>query len=1236
MGWQRPNKTWKRMISLLTILALMFTSMPVSLATGNDASPAVQAPQKIVMAEEATLEPTAEPTPTPDATETPVVDPTPDVSLEPTVTPEETVSPEPSLSPSPSPLPYGFAGMPEDFVLSDEQMQQKEVMISKDVVSSTDALEPGSDYVDNQVMFWADSREYAETVAAAYNGELIQYSNHIALVELQSATVLEALTVAADTTNNMPALDANHIIRLDPDERYAANKAKVELTTQADVPTKQTWFDRTDDPFLQNPTDSDYQWMHDVVNTYEAWGVTTGSSSVKVAVIDSGVMTSHEDLAGKVTVVDMIGVRLDDTHVIETNDDTDGHGTHVAGIIAATADNGKGGSGIAPGVSILSLAALPGGEGTDFCITVAVGRAVEAGADIINMSFGSHLYNQAMGEAIQDATANNVACIAAMGNDGTNAVCFPAGYLNVIAVAAVNSDLRRANFSNYGSWADIAAPGVDINSCVGTGESAYESWDGTSMATPVVSGVAALYLSKVHTSSVGALEKKLKSCVNPSGSSSIGVGVIDAAKLFSADRTPPKITVKDPAAKTITSFTLPIPLESTLTIEAGTGATNAKMILYTTDGSMPSVKNGAIVNGTEYTGEINLSGFKAGVPITVKAICISGLGITSSSSSVKFTLALSSSISDVTMSGVDRITAGAKTTYTASVLPIASVSQKVLWSITARTGAVKAVISSTGVLTTVAKDGGEVTIRATSVANPNKYVEKNVTIENIPFLKAIKLDTAQVATSYSKGESTTFSLAIASATNALNQPVVPDSILRKWSSSNTKVVTIDQNGLATVVGSGTASIKCLALDGSGKYASCAVSVAQRVESIAVKGQASIAPGKTATYKASILPSNAKVKSVDWSLDGAPAGVTISKTSGVVSVSKTVTSGSFTVYATTKDGSGLSSSMDVSIAPLSASIVVTTADDRVVRNSYGTILSATIFTLDTEGTPQTDNILQLGYSVNGNNTTPVWSSSNTAIATVDQTGLVTGLKAGSATITCATQDGSGRKAAMKVTVIVPISYLTVGTKMSLMDYEEPTIAFGKSATNTVAYGDTFGTPTIKKVKWSFEVWEYDNDSADMTEVTAQMVKNKRVSLTSSGVLTVSSAMLNDWREIPGGYLIYVTATAMDGSGVSDTLVYWTQPATTTIVTEQSYLLCDPDTEGDYAIFFYGNSSLVDYTITSSNPGVAGVYGGVVTDSDPNAEYPLAIRLYTGIPGYALITIKANDGTNRYTTIPIIVG
>ena len=1237
MGWLKPSKAWKRMISVLTILALLITTMPVSLAADIDTTR--QASQRqALLAEEETLEPTAEPTPTPEVSETAIPDPTPDPSgePEPTVTPEESVSPEPSLSPSPSPLPYDLPGMPADFVLSDDQLHAKEVMSTKDIVSVTEALTPGEDYVDNQVMFWAESKEYAETVAAAYNGELVSYSNHIALVELQSTTVTQALTVAADTTNNMPALDANHIITLDPGEKNMESKAGFDFSTQAEAPSKQSWFDRPNDPFLQYPNEYEYQWMHDVVNTYEAWGVTTGSSSIKVAVIDSGVRTTHEDLSGKVTIIDMIGVPIDDETNVESNDDKHGHGTHVAGIIAATSDNGKGGAGIAPGVSILSVAALPGGYGSDYCISVGIGRAVDAGAHIINMSFGGYLYNGTLDDAIQDAIDNNVACIAAMGNDGSNSYSYPAAYSGVIAVAAVNSDYTRANFSNYGSWADVAAPGVDIMSSTIASNSSYESWDGTSMATPVVSGVAALYLSMVGRISPSTLEKKLESCVTKSSSSSIGAGIVDASKLFSADKTPPKITVKNTLGNVITSFTAPIPQESTLTIESGTGATNAKMIIYTTDGSTPSVKNGEVYNGFVYDGEINLASFQAGKPITFKAVCISGMGVMSSSASVKFTLSLNSSISSLTLSGVNKITAGGKATYTAAVLPTISVSQKVLWSIVNRTNAVKATISSTGILTTYAKDGGEVTIRATSVINPAKYVEKVVTIEAIPFLKSIKLDTVQIAATYPDGASSEYPIGILSATNALNAPVDPAEILVKWSSSNTKVATVNDIGEVFFVGSGTATIKCTALDGSGKYATCAVTVTQRVESIAVTGQNSIAPGKTVTYKATVLPTNAKTKSVAWMLEGAPDGVTIS-TSGAVKVPSTVSGGSFTVVAAAKDGSGAYGSKEVAITPLCTGITLTSGDDRVIRNSASTILSASIFTCDVDTTIDADDVLVLGYSINGNSTTPVWTSSAPTIASVDQSGMVIGHKAGSATITCATQDGSGKKAAMKVTVNVPTSYLTVGTKMPLMEYEEPTIAFGKSATNTVAYGDTYGTPTSKKVTWSYEIWEYDDEGNDFKEVTEELPG--RVSLSSSGVLKVSSAMFDDWWATPVGYgfKVVVTATSADGSNVSDSLVYWTQPATNIIIPLNRVEYWEPEDDMSYGIYFASDSDLNDYTVTSSNPKVAGLISGVYYDSSaPDSDYPYLVPIYTGVPGTAVITIKSNDGSGKYATVVIYVG
>jgi uncharacterized protein YjdB len=1113
--------------------------------------------------------------------------------------------------------------MPEGYVLSSDELDAKEIMSQKDVLSTTESLTPGEDYVPNQIMFWADSQEYAETVAAAYSGVLTIYSDHIAVVELQTATVVEALSVASDMSTVMPAVDANHIIRLDPDEISNSERINPEMRAQALAPRLQTWYDKPNDPYLKDPDSYNYQWMHDAVNTYEAWGVTTGSSSIKVAVIDSGVLTTHEDLAGKVTVVPM-------TDITKAPDaDTYGHGTHVAGIIAATSGNGKGGAGIAPNVSILSVAALPYGGGDDAEIAIGIGRAVSAGAQIINMSFSGYLYNSALNASIQNAVANKVTCIAAMGNDGSNSYCYPAGYANVIAVSAVNSDFRRASFSNYGSWADIAAPGVDILSTVYDSNTAYVSEQGTSMASPVVAGVAALYMSKAGWVSPSVMEKKLESCVTKSSSSSIGAGVIDAAKLFSADKTAPAIIIKDSLSNTITSFTYPIPLESTLTIAQAPGATNAKMILYTLDGTTPSVSNGEVKNGSIYSGAINLAGMQAGKAITVKAMCISGMGISSSVATVKFTLAQSSSISSVSISGVSKITAGGSATFTAAVNPVLSVSQKVFWSIVSPTSTVKATISSTGVLKTAVNDGGTVTIRATSAINPSKYIDKSVTVEVKPFIKTVTLNTSKLSLGARSGYTYAYPLSITGITNAAGGWVDPSTVLRQWSSSNTKVAIVDQNGLVTAVGKGTATIKCLVLDGSNKYASCAVTVSQLSESITVAGQLSIPAGKTATYKATILPSTVNTKSVMWSLVGAPSGVTISS-SGVVTVPSWLTSGSFSVRATTVDGTNLSANRSVSIVSACTSVKLTSSDYRINTNSYSVITSAMIFSLNIPSTASVDNVLQLGYLIEGNSTTPLWSSSSPTVASVDQNGKVIGLKAGSTTITCAAQDGSGKKATMKVSVVVPNSKLTITTSAPMTMFDNPTIAFGKTATNTLRYGDTYGAPTVKNVQWDFAVLEFNYDNDDIYDWTDYFKATKRVSVSSSGKLSVSSAMRYDWNSIPGSFLIFVYASALDGSGVYGSIVYDVQPATSYVISKIS---SDPISPGKiYYVPFYSTNSRCDFSISSSNPTVAGYADAVVYSGENDLFY---VKIYTGNPGAATITVKANDGSGKSTSFKIYV-
>lgn len=1244
MSWLKSKQVWKRTISVITILALLITAMPVSLAAGNDSGKLdsinrVAAGDFIAPEGESEATPTLDvptDTPEPTPTETPVVTPEPAASTDPSATPEETVTPEPSLSPSPSPLPYGFAGMPEGYVLSANELDAKEIMSEKDILSTTESLTAGEDYVPNQIMFWADSQEYAETVAAAYSGVLLSYSDHIAVVELQTATVVEALSVASDMTTMMPAVDANQIIRLDPDEMSNSEIINPEMRAQALAPRLQTWYDKPNDPYLKNPDSYNYQWMHDAVNTYEAWGVTTGSSSIKVAVIDSGVMKTHEDLAGKVTIINMSDVTG------FSGDYTVAHGTHVAGIIAATAGNGKGGAGIAPGVSILSLAVLTnvdgngGAWGTAAAITYGINRAVSNGAQIINMSIGGYGYNSTYNAAIQNAINHNVTVIAAMGNDGSNSMEYPAAYSNVIAVSAVGSDFRRANFSNYGSWADIAAPGVDILSSVTGSTSAYDSYQGTSMAAPVVSGVAALYMSKAGWVSPSAMEKKLESCVNKSGSSSIGAGVIDAAKLFAADKTAPAIIIKDSLSNVITSFTYPIPLESTLTITQAPGATNAKMILYTLDGTTPSVSNGEVKNGSIYSGVINLAGMQAGKAITVKAMCISGMGIASSVATVKFTLAQSSSISSVSISGVSKITAGASTTFVATVNPASSVSQKVTWEILATDSGMQVSISSSGVLKTVANSGGTVVIRATSMLNPAKYMDKHVTVEAIPFIKTVTLNATKLSLTARSGYTSNSTLSIYGITNAAGGWVDPTTVLRTWSSSNTKVATVDQNGVVKAVGKGTASIKCLVLDGSNKSAVCSVTVSQLSESISVAGQLSIPTGKTATYKATILPSTVNTKSVVWSLIGAPSGVTISS-SGVVSVPSYVWSGTFTVRATAVDGTGLYADRSVSIVSACTSVKLTSSDYRIVRNSYSTILSAMIFSFNIDSTASADNILQLGYSIEGNSTTPLWSSGSPTIASVDQTGKVTGLKAGSTTITCAAQDGSGKKATMKVTVVVPNSKISIATSAPLSMSASPTLACGKSATNTLVFGDTYGAPTVKNVAWSFQVYELDYSDGSLTDCTDYFKGNKRVTLSSSGKLSLSSSMYYDWMSIPATctFVIFVYADALDGSGVYGSIVYYVQPATSYMVAKYSSYAVASGDGADLAFFssYYGSVSNYrsDFSVTSSNPAVAG-YADSISKGADNLYYA---SIYGGLPGTAIITIKSNDGSGKSCSIKVYV-
>ena len=245
--------------------------------------------------------------------------------------------------------------------------------------------------------------------------------------------------------------------------------------------------------FIQRPvwtpsdTSYDKQWGLKKINAASGWGIHTGRQSTIIAIIDTGVDLDHPDLQSKLVQ----GYDFVDND--KTPDDDGGHGTHCAGIAAASSNNKRGVAGVCPNCSIMPIRTLGPDGGIASDTAKGIIYAADHGAKVISMSLGTYQLSSTIQDAVSYADGKGVLIVAAAGNDNVSTPHYPAYFNQCIAVGSTGPSDAQSDFSNYGAWVDVAAPGENILSTIPGGK--YDPKWGTSMATPHVAGLAGLMFS---------------------------------------------------------------------------------------------------------------------------------------------------------------------------------------------------------------------------------------------------------------------------------------------------------------------------------------------------------------------------------------------------------------------------------------------------------------------------------------------------------------------------------------------------------------------------------------------------------------------------------------------------------------------------------------------------------------------------------------------------------------------
>ena len=1266
-------------------------------------------------------------------------------------------------------LPEGINPLPEGYKLSSSEQEMKDELEENGVLEQFESMTEGVDYAENEIVTLASDEEMAQLIAETYSGKLVDFSYGVATISLSDSelSVGDAFAYSLDNDYDLPLIEPNYYS--DFVEPQISEDAELSAYVHSNNYFSERWYnDNYRDPFL-NPENPHYQWHHSMINTYAAWGVTTGNSNVTVAVIDSGANTGHGDLGSPIEAVGISGYGAGDQN---------GHGTHVAGIIAGRL-NGQMGAGVAPGVKLLVLRASSQGSSSGFttaniwkALIYAGGLKVEnmsetsftsvkvvAGtrkADIVNMSLGGPFYSpyyQRIMDAMYEA---GVTVVAAMGNECANQKSYPAALNHVIGVVAVTESGERSYYSDYGAWADIAAPGSRIYSASHSNNSGYVYMDGTSMACPVVAGACALYMSAYGHVDPDTMERVLKASTTGSAGAGTGAGILDLAKMFKGDTTAPLVSLVSASkvageSQNGKAFTIPAEVNTSSVIYFTpmgfdaqdvsdssfvrgklSSANKGTTIVYTTDGTTPSVSNGSVVNGTVLGNtngsipSVNVSTLvKKDDPatkqkITVKAIAVTGMGVSSKVGTLVFTVDKTNKTAVALGTETVKITNAPKKLIAGKAIKLeavvtdsskASVSQKVTWKIDTFEGNLtKAQINAAnGTLTTNATQTGKITVSCTTAdtratARATIEITKGYPINTIAInngkVKDLSLkfntnektlyetsstisittltDTARhnllkdsaysytdktfqwttsnskvVKISESTGKSVNItglsvgtavitckaldgsgksakitvrvgydkkatSLVITNPTDKTAKPLTALStyigaaattlkatvnyadgktnrVTPVWTSSNEKIVKVS-NGVVTPVAKGQANITCLVPDGSGKKVVVKVTVAQRVETVNVSGQQFVAPGTSAKFAATVTPATANNKNVKWEVPSAPAGVSIAN--GVLKLTKDVKPGTrITVKATAVDGSNKAGTFPVTVSPRATKVTITSGNKDVTGQGF--VLSAK--GMNGYAYPTTVQIKATADNGTANTTPVAYTTNNAKVATVDNNGKIVAVAKGAAVITATAQDGSGKKATVKISVVQPVESVTVTGQQS--------VAPGTSAKYTATV--TPATANNKNVKW-----EVPSAPAGVT--------------ISNGVLKLSNA-------VKPGTKLTVKATAVDNPNKYGSLTITVSPRATKVtikngtkdVTGQAIVLSSKGISG----YAYPTSVQLKATADNGTTNVTPI--AYTTNNAKVATIDNNGKIVAVANGAAVITATAQDGSGKKATVKINV-